>query len=40
MYYTGENPMTREQIYVPRSFREKKDQKNILLSEDFFDENG
>lgn len=31
MYYTGENPITREKIHVPRTFREKKDQKNILL---------
>ncbi|MBI2666539.1 DUF3362 domain-containing protein [Candidatus Woesearchaeota archaeon] len=31
MYYTGENPLTREKVYVSRSFREKKDQKNILL---------
>ena len=34
MYYTGENPLTREEIYVPRTFREKKDQKNILLLDD------
>lgn len=42
MYYTGENPMTKEKIHVPRSFREKKDQKNILLSKDdeFADDNG
>ncbi|MBI2660003.1 YgiQ family radical SAM protein [Candidatus Woesearchaeota archaeon] len=42
MYYTGENPMTREKIHVPRTFREKKDQKNILLSkeEDIVDDNG
>ncbi len=41
-YYTGENPMTREKVYVPRTFREKKDQKNVLLNkdEDFIDENG
>ena len=41
-YYTGENPMTREKVHVPRTFREKKDQKNILLSRDdeFVDENG
>ncbi len=31
MYYTGENPITREKVHVPRAFREKKDQKNILL---------
>ena len=42
MYYTGENPMTGEQIHVPRTFREKKDQKNILLNKDdeFVDDNG
>jgi len=41
-YYTGENPMTREKVHVPRTFREKKDQKNVLLNkdEDFVDENG
>ncbi|HLC22489.1 MAG TPA: DUF3362 domain-containing protein [Candidatus Nanoarchaeia archaeon] len=42
MYYTEENPLTKEKVYVPRSFREKKDQKNILLNnedEDFTDEN-
>ncbi len=31
MYYTRENPLTREKVHVPRSFREKKDQKNALL---------
>lgn len=43
MYYTGENPLTRKKVYVPRSFREKKDQKNILMrkySEEIIDENG
>lgn len=42
MYYTGISPLTNEKIYVPRAFREKKDQKNILLSKDNyeFDENG
>lgn len=41
MYYSGEHPMTREKVYVPNSFREKKDQKNILFSdEDFDDDNG
>jgi len=41
-YYTGENPITREKVYVPRTFREKKDQKNILLNkdEDLVDDNG
>ena len=41
-YYSGENPMTREKVYVPRTFREKKDQKNILLGRkgEEFDENG
>jgi len=32
-YYTGENPLTREKVYVPRTFREKKDQKSLLLNE-------
>ena len=43
MYYSGENPITREKVHVPRSFREKKDQKKLLLSkikEEFSDENG
>ena len=42
MYYTGENPMTREKIHVPRTFREKKDQKNILLDKEgeIVDDNG
>ncbi|MEK6921954.1 MAG: DUF3362 domain-containing protein, partial [Nanoarchaeota archaeon] len=44
MYYTGENPMTREKIHVPRTFREKKNQKNIIMGtyapEEVFDENG
>lgn len=42
MYYTGENPLTREKIHVPRAFREKKDQKNILLSkeDEIVDDNG
>ena len=41
-YYTGENPITGEHVRVPRTFREKKDQKNILLNKDeeFFDDNG
>jgi len=41
-YYTGENPMTREKVHVPRTFREKKDQKNVLLGkdEDLVDDNG
>ncbi len=42
MYYTGENPLTRKEIYVPRTFREKKDQKNILVDteEEVRDDNG
>ena len=42
IYYTGENPITKEKVYVPRTFREKKDQKNILLDKDynFEDESG
>jgi uncharacterized radical SAM protein YgiQ len=41
-YYTGENAMTKEKVHVPRTFREKKDQKNILLNrdEEFVDDNG
>jgi uncharacterized radical SAM protein YgiQ len=39
MYYSGENPITREKIYVPRGFREKKDQKNILLDTEVIDDN-
>jgi uncharacterized radical SAM protein YgiQ len=43
-YYTGENPLTHEEAYVPRTFREKKEQKNILVGEvrdeeEFDDEN-
>ncbi|MBS3165970.1 DUF3362 domain-containing protein [Candidatus Woesearchaeota archaeon] len=33
-YYTGENPLTREKVYVPRTFREKKDQKSMLMNEE------
>jgi tRNA A37 methylthiotransferase MiaB len=42
MYYTAENPITREKVHVPRAFREKKDQKNMLLNKDdeLVDENG
>lgn len=42
MYYTGENPITRKKVYVPRGFRDKKDQKNILLDneKDIIDDNG
>ena len=42
MYYTEENPLTRKKVYVARTFREKKDQKNILLNteEEMTDENG
>ena len=36
--------MTREKIHVPRTFREKKNQKNIIMGtyapEEVFDENG
>ncbi len=43
-YYTGEDTMTKKPIYVPRGFREKKDQKNILVSQGEYievcDENG
>ena len=42
MYYTEENPLTKEKVYVPRTFREKKDQKNILLDteEEVYDDSG
>lgn len=44
MYYTEENPLTREKVYVPRTFREKKAQKNILFGtyeeQEVADENG
>ncbi|MBI5002338.1 YgiQ family radical SAM protein [Candidatus Woesearchaeota archaeon] len=44
MYYTAENPMTREKIHVPRTFREKKNQKNIIMGmqspDEIADENG
>ncbi|PIN80320.1 YgiQ family radical SAM protein [Candidatus Woesearchaeota archaeon CG10_big_fil_rev_8_21_14_0_10_34_8] len=31
MYYTEENPITKEKLHVPRTFRERKNQKNILM---------
>ncbi|TAL55459.1 MAG: YgiQ family radical SAM protein [Nanoarchaeota archaeon] len=42
MYYTGENPMTKEEVYVPRTFREKKDQKAVMFNpeEELRDDNG
>ena len=30
MYYTGMNPLTKEKIYVPYTYSEKKEQKRIL----------
>ncbi len=30
-YYSGEDTFSKEPVYVPRSFREKKEQKNILV---------
>jgi uncharacterized radical SAM protein YgiQ len=30
MYYTGLDPKTKKQIHVPKSYKEKKDQKRIL----------
>jgi len=30
MYYTGLNPVTKKPIFVPRTYKEKKDQKRIL----------
>lgn len=42
MYYTSENPMTKEEVYVPRTFREKKDQKAVMFNpeEELRDDNG
>ncbi len=44
MYYTGENPLTREKVHVARTFREKKNQKNIIMGvtspDEIADENG
>lgn len=34
MYYTTHHPITKEKIYVARTFREKKNQKNILVASD------
>jgi hypothetical protein len=30
MYYTGLDPKTKKQIFVPKTYKEKKDQKRIL----------
>jgi len=35
MYYTELNPKTKEKIYVPKTFREKKEQKRILGLKDY-----
>ncbi|OGJ20867.1 YgiQ family radical SAM protein [Candidatus Pacearchaeota archaeon RBG_13_36_9] len=35
MYYTELNPATKEKIYVPKTFREKKEQKRILGLKDY-----
>ncbi|NQV91829.1 radical SAM protein [Candidatus Woesearchaeota archaeon] len=32
-YYTAEDTFTKEKIHVPRNFREKKDQKNVLVED-------
>ncbi|VVB75596.1 Ribosomal protein S12 methylthiotransferase RimO [Candidatus Tiddalikarchaeum anstoanum] len=32
MYYTGLNPKTREPVFVPRGFREKKEQKRAIYN--------
>ena len=32
MYYTGKDPLTGEEVYVPRSFAEKKAQKRMLAA--------
>lgn len=31
MYYTGINPETKEEVYVPRPYKEKKEQKRLLF---------
>lgn len=31
MYYTGRDPITGEEVYVPRTYAEKKEQKRMLL---------
>jgi uncharacterized radical SAM protein YgiQ len=38
-YYTGIDPVTKKEVYVARTFRERKDQKNMLQGE-FSDDNG
>jgi len=42
MYYSGKNPLSGKLVHIPRTFREKKDQKNALLAgdEDIVDDNG
>jgi len=35
MYYTEMNPATKEKIYVPKTFKEKKEQKRILGLKDY-----
>jgi hypothetical protein len=32
MYYTGLNPKDKKPVYVPRSYKDKKDQRRILGS--------
>ena len=34
MYYTSHHPLTKEKISVARTFRERKNQKNILVPSD------
>ncbi len=31
MYYTGMNPKTKEEVYVPYTYKEKKEQKRMIL---------
>ena len=33
-YYNGRNPLTNEEVYVARTFRERKEQKEVLFSYD------
>ena len=33
MYYTGINPINGKKVYVPYTYREKKEQKNIVMEQ-------
>ena len=32
MYHTGKDPVTGEEVFVPRSYAEKKEQKRLLMT--------